>query len=64
VDAPRFCKVDRTPSSRYGYIANLCVAKGYRRKGIASNMLSFTAKYAKSNGNMNINVRVTFTTNV
>ncbi|KAK7347873.1 hypothetical protein VNO80_22412 [Phaseolus coccineus] len=50
VDAPRFCKIDRTPTSRYGYIENLCVAKSYRRKAIASNMLSFTVEYAKSRG--------------
>eukprot|EP00256_Glycine_max_P066258 XP_025980853.1 uncharacterized protein LOC100784591 isoform X2 [Glycine max] len=56
VDAPRFCKIERTPSSRYGYIANLCVAKSVRRKGIASNMLYFAVESAKSSGNMNINV--------
>ena len=64
MDAPRFCKIERTPSSRYGYIANLCVARSVRRKGIASNMLYFAVESAKSSGNMNINVRVTFTTNV
>jgi len=62
VDAPRFSKVNRTPTSRYGYIANLCVSKPYRRKAIASNMVSFTVEYAKSRGNMKIDVRVTFTT--
>ncbi|CAJ1940501.1 unnamed protein product [Sphenostylis stenocarpa] len=47
---PRFCKVNRTPSSIFGYIANLCVAKSLRRKGIASNMLYFAVESAKSNG--------------
>ncbi|KAG4929555.1 hypothetical protein JHK82_046619 [Glycine max] len=52
--------IDRTASSRYGYIANLCVAKSLYRKGVASKMLYFAVESAKSTGN----VRVTFTTNV
>ncbi|WVZ09178.1 hypothetical protein V8G54_013708, partial [Vigna mungo] len=43
-------QVKERSSSRYGYIANVCVAKSYRRKGIASNMLCFAVKYAKSRG--------------
>ncbi|KAK7388260.1 hypothetical protein VNO78_23071 [Psophocarpus tetragonolobus] len=50
VDAPGFCKINRTPLSRYGYIGNLCVAKYIRRKGIASNMLYFALESAKSSG--------------
>ncbi|XP_028787002.1 uncharacterized protein LOC114742938 isoform X2 [Neltuma alba] len=45
-----FRSIDRTPPSRYGYIANLCVAKSARRVGIASNMLYFAVEYAKSHG--------------
>ncbi|TKY54421.1 N-alpha-acetyltransferase MAK3 [Spatholobus suberectus] len=50
VEAPRFCNINRSPSGRYGYIANLVVAKSFRRKGIASNMLYFAVKSAKSIG--------------
>jgi len=53
VKAPLFCCINRTPPSRYGYIANLCVIKSARRQGIASNMLSFAIGTAKSNGNTN-----------
>lgn len=60
VKAPLFCSINRTPPSRYGYIANLCVIKSARRQGIASNMMSFAIEAAKSNGNMNNEVRVTF----
>ncbi|XP_052727775.1 uncharacterized protein LOC108336741 [Vigna angularis] len=49
VYAPGF-QVKGTSSSRHGYVANLVVAKSYRRKRIASNMLSFAMKYAKSRG--------------
>ncbi|BAT80044.1 hypothetical protein VIGAN_02300400 [Vigna angularis var. angularis] len=49
VKAPLFCCINRTPPSRYGYIANLCVIKSARRQGIASNMLSFAIGAAKSN---------------
>ncbi|KAI4344601.1 hypothetical protein L6164_011808 [Bauhinia variegata] len=50
VKAPLFCSINRTPPGRYGYIANLCVAKSVRRQGIASNMLRFAVQSAKSNG--------------
>ena len=50
VKFPLFCSIDRTGQSRYGYIANLCVAKSARRQGIASNMLHFAVNLAKSNG--------------
>ncbi|RDX92657.1 hypothetical protein CR513_25177, partial [Mucuna pruriens] len=50
VDAPRFCRMDRTPSARYAYISNVCVSKSARRKGIASNMLYFAIQSAKSAG--------------
>ncbi|CAO2823164.1 unnamed protein product [Amaranthus hypochondriacus] len=50
VEAPLFCSIDRKETSKYGYIANLCVAKSARRKGIAINMLKFAIQSAKSNG--------------
>ncbi|XP_028751449.1 uncharacterized protein LOC114711247 isoform X2 [Neltuma alba] len=50
VKAPRFCSIDRTAPSRYGYIANVCVAKSARRQGIASNMLYYAVASAKTNG--------------
>ncbi|KAF7836809.1 uncharacterized protein G2W53_011668 [Senna tora] len=53
VKAPLFCNINRKPPIRYGYIANLCVAKSARRKGIASNMLYFAVESARSNGNRN-----------
>ncbi|KAL1371760.1 GCN5-related N-acetyltransferase 6, chloroplastic isoform X1 [Arachis stenosperma] len=46
--APPFCSINKTPSSRYGYISNLCVAKSARRQGIARNMLHFAVESAKS----------------
>ncbi|XP_029129004.1 uncharacterized protein LOC109807506 [Cajanus cajan] len=42
--------INRTPLSKYGYIANLCVAKSARRMGIATKMLYFAVQRAKSNG--------------
>ncbi|XLU78603.1 hypothetical protein S245_002024, partial [Arachis hypogaea] len=48
--APPFCSINKTPSSRYGYISNLCVAKSARRQGIARNMLHFAVESAKSVG--------------
>ncbi|MED6156110.1 hypothetical protein PIB30_011571 [Stylosanthes scabra] len=48
--APPFCSISKTPSSKYGYISNLCVAKSARRQGIASNMLHFAVESAKSIG--------------
>eukprot|EP00261_Vitis_vinifera_P008864 XP_002278105.2 PREDICTED: uncharacterized protein LOC100254310 [Vitis vinifera] len=50
VKAPLFCSINRTRSSKYGYVANLCVAKSVRRQGIASNMLHFAVESAKSIG--------------
>lgn len=50
VQAPLFCSIERKEASRYGYVANLCVAKSARRKGIAINMLKFAIESAKSKG--------------
>ncbi|XP_052199727.1 uncharacterized protein LOC127806458 [Diospyros lotus] len=58
VKAPLFCSIDRTSQGRYGYIANLCVAKTARRQGIATNMLYFAVKLAKSNGAEQVFVHV------
>ncbi|KAG4956939.1 hypothetical protein JHK82_042665 [Glycine max] len=58
VKAPLFCSINRTPPSRYGYIANLCVIKSVRRQGIASNMMSFAIEAAKSNGLTQVYVHV------
>ncbi|KAG5012072.1 hypothetical protein AAZX31_09G067100 [Glycine max] len=58
VKAPLFCSINRTPPSRYGYIANLCVIKSARRQGIASNMMSFAIEAAKSNGLTQVYVHV------
>ncbi|KAJ0030267.1 hypothetical protein Pint_13497 [Pistacia integerrima] len=49
VMAPLFGCINKTDPNRYGYIANLCVAKSARRQGIARNMLHFTIESAKSN---------------
>ncbi|CAL0306949.1 unnamed protein product [Lupinus luteus] len=57
-NAPPFCSINRTPSSRYGYIANLCVTKSARRQGIASNMLHFAVESAKSYGVAHVYVHV------
>ncbi|XP_020235530.1 uncharacterized protein LOC109815274 isoform X2 [Cajanus cajan] len=58
VKAPLFCSINRTPPSRYGYIANLCVIKSARRQGIARNMMSFAIEAAKSNGVTQVYVHV------
>ncbi|XP_027355469.1 uncharacterized protein LOC113865220 isoform X5 [Abrus precatorius] len=58
VKAPLFCCINRTPPSRYGYIANLCVAKSSRRQGIAINMMYFAVEAAKSNGVTQVYVHV------
>ncbi|KAK7328822.1 hypothetical protein VNO77_22946 [Canavalia gladiata] len=58
VKAPLFCSINRTPPSRYGYIANLCVAKSARLQGIASNMMYFAVEAAKSNGVTQVYVHV------
>ncbi|XP_019436232.1 PREDICTED: uncharacterized protein LOC109342724, partial [Lupinus angustifolius] len=57
-NAPPFCSINRTSSSRYGYIANLCVTKSARRHGIASNMLHFAVESAKSFGVTRLYVHV------
>lgn len=49
-----FRSINRTPPNRYGYIANLCVAKSARRQGIASNMLHFALESAISDGKMKV----------
>lgn len=43
---------------KYGYVANLCVSKVARRKGIASNLLSFAIETAKFKGVEEIFVHV------
>ncbi|XP_020586979.1 uncharacterized protein LOC110029160 isoform X2 [Phalaenopsis equestris] len=48
--APISCGIYRSDLPRYGYIANLCVAKYARRQGIASNMLHLAMDAAKSSG--------------
>lgn len=53
VKAPLFCN-----PNRYGYVANLCVAKSARRQGIASNMLHFAVESAKSDGVEQVYVHV------
>lgn len=50
VQAPLFCSIERKEASRHGYVANLCVAKSARRKGIAINMMKFAIKSAKLKG--------------
>ncbi|KAI3447212.1 hypothetical protein Pfo_003877 [Paulownia fortunei] len=58
VKHPLFCLIDRKASSRYGYIANLCVAKSARRQGIASSMLQFAILSAKAHGAEKVFVHV------
>ncbi|XP_042478389.1 uncharacterized protein LOC122059583 [Macadamia integrifolia] len=48
--APIFHCFNRTRPRMYGYLANLCVAKSARRRGIASKMLQFAIESAKSDG--------------
>ncbi|KAF5192314.1 Acyl-CoA N-acyltransferases (NAT) superfamily protein [Thalictrum thalictroides] len=45
-----FSSINPMSIYRYGYVANLCVAKFARRKGIASNMLSFALQSAQLKG--------------
>ncbi|CAF1958433.1 unnamed protein product [Brassica oleracea] len=54
VKSQLFCTINREGSNRYGYIANLCVAKSARRQGIACNMLRFTVESARLSGNNNV----------
>ncbi|XP_022888284.1 uncharacterized protein LOC111403881 isoform X1 [Olea europaea var. sylvestris] len=58
VKAPFFCLIDRKGLSRYGYIANLCVAKSARRQGIASRMMQFAIMSAKKQGAEQVFVHV------
>ncbi|KAH7519294.1 hypothetical protein FEM48_Zijuj08G0020700 [Ziziphus jujuba var. spinosa] len=58
VKARLFRSINRTPPNRYGYIANLCVAKSARRQGIASNMLHFALESAISDGIERVYVHV------
>ncbi|KAL5572350.1 hypothetical protein UlMin_021947 [Ulmus minor] len=58
VKAPLFCSINRTSQNRYGYIANVCVAKSARRQGIASNMLHFAVETAISDGVEQVYVHV------
>ncbi|XP_059634744.1 GCN5-related N-acetyltransferase 6, chloroplastic [Cornus florida] len=53
-----FCCISRKDSNKYGYIANLCVAKSARRQGIARNMLHFAIESANSNGAEEVFVHV------
>ncbi|KAL5572355.1 hypothetical protein UlMin_021952 [Ulmus minor] len=50
VKAPLFRSIHITSQNRYGYIANVCVAKLARRQGIACNMLHFAIEIAISDG--------------
>lgn len=45
-------------SHRYGYVANVCVAKFARRQGIASNMLQLAVEIAKSSGVKDVFIHV------
>nr|XP_009784965.1 PREDICTED: uncharacterized protein LOC104233286 isoform X2 [Nicotiana sylvestris] len=56
VNAQVFCNTERRSSNRYGYIANLCVAKSARRQGIARNMLHFAIRSAKANEKVFVHV--------
>ncbi|KAF9614699.1 hypothetical protein IFM89_019827 [Coptis chinensis] len=47
---PIFSSINRMSPHQYGYVANLCVSKFARRKGIASNMLSFAIESARLQG--------------
>ncbi|XP_010557659.1 PREDICTED: uncharacterized protein LOC104826588 [Tarenaya hassleriana] len=58
VKSQLFCSISREGSNRYGYIANLCVAKSARRQGIACNMLRFAIESARSSGVEQVYVHV------
>ncbi|KAK1287574.1 hypothetical protein QJS10_CPB19g01880 [Acorus calamus] len=58
VKAKRFSNIYQSNQERYGYIANLCVAKYARRHGIASNMLYLATEAAKSFGVEKVYVHV------
>ncbi|KAF5748426.1 putative Acyl-CoA N-acyltransferases (NAT) superfamily protein [Tripterygium wilfordii] len=55
--APIFCCINKE-GQRYGHIANLCVAKWARRRGIAVNMLYFAIESAKLDGVEQVYVHV------
>ncbi|XP_023928463.2 GCN5-related N-acetyltransferase 6, chloroplastic [Quercus suber] len=58
VRTPLFCSINRTDTNKYGYIANLCVIKSARRRGIARNMLHFAVESAKSESVEHVYVHV------
>ncbi|KFK39887.1 hypothetical protein AALP_AA3G301900 [Arabis alpina] len=58
VKSQLFCSINREGSNRYGYIANLCVAKSARRQGIACNMLRFAVETARLSGVEQVYVHV------
>ncbi|KAL0315847.1 UNVERIFIED_CONTAM: hypothetical protein Sradi_5462900 [Sesamum radiatum] len=58
VKSPLFCFINSKASSRYGYIANLCVSRSERRQGIASSMLRFAIFSAKKEGAEKVFVHV------
>ncbi|ESQ37022.1 hypothetical protein EUTSA_v10002632mg [Eutrema salsugineum] len=58
VKSQLFCSINRKGSNRYGYIANLCVAKSARRQGIACNMLRFAVESARLSGVEQVYVHV------
>lgn len=58
VNAPDLSNIERSSINRYGYIANLCVLKSSRRKGVARNMLNFAIRLAKEYGAEKVFVHV------
>ncbi|XP_010412882.1 PREDICTED: uncharacterized protein LOC104699236 isoform X2 [Camelina sativa] len=64
VKSQLFCSINREGSNRYGYIANLCVAKSARRQGIACNMLRFAVESARLSGVEQVYVHVHKTNSV
>ncbi|XP_015074761.1 uncharacterized protein LOC107018720 isoform X3 [Solanum pennellii] len=58
VNAPDLSNIERSSINRYGYIANLCVLKSSRRKGVARNMLHFAIRLAKEYGAEKVFVHV------
>ncbi|XP_042041132.1 uncharacterized protein LOC121786557 isoform X2 [Salvia splendens] len=53
---PLLCLLDTKPSIRYGYIANLCIAKYARRQGVARNIIDYAISVAKSNEKVFVHV--------
>ncbi|XP_010488789.1 PREDICTED: uncharacterized protein LOC104766575 [Camelina sativa] len=64
VKSQLFCSINLEGSNRYGYIANLCVAKSARRQGIACNMLRFAVESARLSGVEQVYVHVHKTNSV